>query len=144
MADFDGRPGGAAPSDCFGIDYGSQFGDFDDQAVPFSNYATKPAEQAHAISAPGDCILSTVPPEPGFSGLGVADGTSFSAPHVAGTAALCVARKVCTGGAKKVMDKLLADAKAYNLAHPDYGFLGDPLRPVTGKYYGYLIRAALY
>lgn len=25
-----------------------------------------------------------------------------------------------------------------------YGFQGDPLRPITGKYYGYLIRAALY
>ena len=91
------------------------------------------------IAAPGDCIISTVP-----GGYGVADGTSFSSPYVAGTAALCIARRVCTGGAKKIMGKLLDDAKAYNLAHPDYGFLGDPLRPITGKYYGYLLRAGLY
>jgi hypothetical protein len=25
-----------------------------------------------------------------------------------------------------------------------YGFEGDPLRPITGEYYGYLISAALY
>jgi hypothetical protein len=37
-----------------------------------------------------------------------------------------------------------SDAEVYNNANPGYGFLGDPLRPVTGKYYGYLIRAALY
>jgi subtilisin len=139
MADFDGKPGGIAEPDCYGTDYGQVFGDFDDQAAPFSNYATKPAEIAHVIAAPGDCITSTVP-----GGYGHSDGTSFSSPHVAGTAALCIARRACTGGAKKTMAKLLADAKAYNLAHPDYGFLGDPIRPVAGKYYGYLIRAGLY
>jgi len=42
------------------------------------------------------------------------------------------------------MGKLLDDAKAYNLAHPDYGFLGDPLHPVGDRFYGYLIRAGLY
>jgi hypothetical protein len=25
-----------------------------------------------------------------------------------------------------------------------YGFQGDPLRPIPGKYYGYFIRAGLY
>jgi hypothetical protein len=25
-----------------------------------------------------------------------------------------------------------------------YGFQGDPLRPINGKYYGYLIRAGSY
>ena len=33
---------------------------------------------------------------------------------------------------------------AYNQATPGYGFQGDPLRPISGKYYGYLIRAGLY
>jgi len=37
-----------------------------------------------------------------------------------------------------------ADAAAYNNAHPNYGYQGDPLRPVEGKYYGYLIRAGDY
>jgi hypothetical protein len=36
------------------------------------------------------------------------------------------------------------DDAAYNNANPSYGFTGDPLRPITGKYYGYLIRAGLY
>ena len=32
----------------------------------------------------------------------------------------------------------------YNTAHPDYGYVGDPLRPLDGRYYGYLIYAGLY
>jgi hypothetical protein len=38
----------------------------------------------------------------------------------------------------------VADAQSYSQATPSYGFGGDPLRPVSGKYYGYLARAALY
>ena len=33
---------------------------------------------------------------------------------------------------------------AYNEANPGYGFTGDPLRPIEGKYYGYLIHAGSY
>jgi hypothetical protein len=33
---------------------------------------------------------------------------------------------------------------AYNLANCGYGFQGDPLRPISGKYYGFLIRAGRY
>jgi hypothetical protein len=42
--------------------------------------------------------------------------------------------------------KIVADAAAYNAAKQNvgYGFQGDPLRPISGKYYGYLIRAGLY
>ena len=43
-----------------------------------------------------------------------------------------------------MIQKIVADATAYNTANPGYGFLGDPLEPITGKYYGYLIRAGLY
>jgi hypothetical protein len=41
---------------------------------------------------------------------------------------------------------IVSDAAAYNTARRNegYGFQGDPLRPVSGKYYGYLIRAGLY
>lgn len=43
-----------------------------------------------------------------------------------------------------IIQKIIADAAAYNRSHPDYGYLGDPLRPVAGRYYGWLIRAGLY
>jgi hypothetical protein len=33
---------------------------------------------------------------------------------------------------------------APNQANPGYGFQGDPLRPITGEYYSYLIRAGHY
>jgi subtilisin len=72
-------------------------------------------------------------------------GTSFSAPHVAGIVALCAAAGRCARlSPARVVDKIVSDAAAYNLANPGYGFQGDPLRPINGKYYGYLIRAGLY
>jgi hypothetical protein len=44
------------------------------------------------------------------------------------------------------VQKIVADAAAYNTVKQNsgYGFQGDPLRPISGKYYGYLIRAGLY
>ena len=69
----------------------------------------------------------------------------MASPHVAGLVALC--RDACRGlTAAQIVDKLVADARAYNQSKKGagYGFHGDPLRPITGKYYGYLIHAALY
>ena len=42
------------------------------------------------------------------------------------------------------IQKIVSEAAAYNSANPEYGFFGDPLRPVAGKYYGYLIPAGSY
>ena len=42
------------------------------------------------------------------------------------------------------MRTVLSDAERYNHAHQGYGFSGDPLRPIDGKYFGYLIRTAPY
>ncbi len=41
---------------------------------------------------------------------------------------------------------MVADASAFSTDTKNfgYGFQGDPLRPISGKYYGYLIRAAQY
>ncbi len=142
MGDFDGRPGGLAPSDCFGQDL-QRFGQFDDHFAVFSNFATSPADRAHTLSAPGVCIESTIPVEDGFS-YGYSDGTSFASPLIAGTAALCIATGRCPGTPAQKMQKLIRDAAAYNQANPSYGFVGDPHRPISGKYYGWLIRAGLY
>jgi subtilisin len=134
MADLDGKPGGEGPSDCYGLEWFEP----DDQVASFSNFATLDEDKRRTIAAPGVCIDSTIP-----GGYAIGDGTSFSAPHVAGTAALCIARGKCTDP-KQTMHRLLKDAKAYNLAHPNYGFLGDPLDPIGPEYYGYLINAGIY
>jgi subtilisin len=143
MADFNGQPGGGAPFTCRR--------DTDDAFASFSSFATLASDQAHTIAAPGRCILSTAAPNSLIWGgskaplYGVLSGTSMASPHVAGTVALCIFSGGCAGlSPAQIIQKMRSDAAAYNLAHPDYGFLGDPLRPVTGKYYGYLIRAALY
>jgi subtilisin family serine protease len=132
VSDFDGRPGALGSPTCRS--------DEDDTFANFSNFATVRDDQAHTIAGPGVCILSTWK----NAGYNTISGTSMATPHVAGTAALCIAAG-CGTNPEGVMRKLLRDAEAYNTrTDTGYGFAGDPLRPVSGKYFGFLLRAGLY
>jgi subtilisin len=133
VADFDGAPGGLGAPTCRD--------DVDETAADFSNYATTAADRAHTIAAPGACILSTWK----SGGYNTISGTSMASPHMAGTAALCIATGACTGSPATVISKLRADAETYNNANAGYGFDDDPLRAATAaRYYGYLTRAGGY
>ena len=140
MADFDGQPGGRQPTASCNVVTSDQA---DDAAAWFSNFATLAEDRVHAIAAPGVCIGSTYP-----GGLYAASsGTSFATPLVTGTVALCIASGPCAGlTPRQIIQKIVSDAVAYNTAKKNsgYGFQGDPLRPISGKYYGYLIPAGLY
>lgn len=68
----------------------------------------------------------------------------MASPHVAGVAALYVSTGACTGTPAQIASKLRADAQSYTTGTPSYGFAGDPTRPVSGKYFGYLVRAGGY
>jgi subtilisin family serine protease len=143
MTDTDGKPGGVGPLfplSCRVSDAGTEP---DDAFASFSNFATLAADQAHTIAAPGVCIGSTYLD----GGYAVGSGTSFASPLVAGTIALCVFSGPCAGlTPPQIVQEVVADAASYNTASKNfgYGFQGDPLRPISGKYYGYLIRAGLY
>jgi subtilisin len=139
MEDNDGEPGGLGvgqPS-CPDLPFELQ----DDTEAFFSNFATLPEDQAHTVAAPGVCIGSTYP-----GGLYASDsGTSYSAPLLSGTVALCIASGPCAGlTPAQIVTKIVADAAAYNNANLGYGFEGDPNHPIPDMYYGYLVRAALY
>jgi subtilisin len=142
MADFDGKPGGEAAPQCYGADLGP-LGFADDAAAPFSNYAMTQRDYLHTLAAPGVCVETTVPPNLGQ--YAVVDGTSFAAPAVAGTLALCITDGRCRADspARNVLT-LQADAALYNLSHPNFGYQGDPLHPSQRQYHGFLVRAGSY
>jgi subtilisin len=111
----------------------------DDRYASFSNFAATSAGAAHTIAAPGVCIRSTWP----GGGHDTISGTSMASPHVAGLAALCLGESGAAGPCAgltpaQIVAKLRSDAQAVNQGNTWFGFGGDPLRPVSGRYYGYL------
>ena len=106
----------------------------DDAAATFSNFAVPGApDAAHVVAAPGVCITSTSN-DGKFKSM---SGTSMASPHVAGLVARCIDAGPCAGmSPAQIIAKLKTDAAA---RPADQGFMGDPNRPVAGKYYGHLV-----
>jgi hypothetical protein len=78
----------------------------------------------------------------------------MATPHVTGTVALCfgngssvgpcagLKRADGTSDTQAIIQRLIGDAQVH--ATTTNGFNGDPLRPVSGRYYGYLVWAGGY
>jgi hypothetical protein len=134
-SDTDGAPGGSGSASC-------EVGESDDSYATFSNFATRPADIAHVVAAPGVCIESTAR----GGGVTTGTGTSASAPHVAGVVALCIDEAGVPGPCAEmtpaeVVQQIRADAAA--TATPQNGFVGDPFSPhPLGHYFGHLVSAA--
>lgn len=65
-------------------------------------------------------------------------GTSMTAPHVAGVAALCYGEDGRTGPCSElspaqVIARVRAEATTRSTSGRGYGFEGDSLRPITGR-----------
>lgn len=129
-ADFNGEPGGGAAATCRS--------DVDETAADFSNYTTiGSSDVGHTIAAPGVCIYSTWK----SGGYNTISGTSMASPHVAGTAALCIAGPCAGMTPAQVRARLRSDAAAQPAS---YGFIDDPSTPNGTRYYGYLVYAGGY
>jgi subtilisin len=117
MRDVDGKPGGRFR---------------DDVASSFSNYTRIGNPDAgHTIAAPGEFLYTTAPGDEHT----FVSGTSFSAPLVAGAAALYKSHHP-NATPQMVMRQVRREA----MEQPrSYGFDGDPHRPIGNRYYGYLL-----
>jgi subtilisin len=137
MSDNDGLPGAV------GRAAWCKSGEADDKYASYSNFAVGTVAIGHTLAAPGTCIVS----DKLGGGTSTYYGTSQAAPHVAGTVALCLGSAgvpgPCAGLAPAaVIARVRADAAAgATLAN---GFAGDPFRPVSGRYFGYLASAGGY
>jgi subtilisin family serine protease len=137
MSDSDGAPGGSggAPT--------CRPGELDDSYATFSSYAVATSEISHTVAGPGVCINSTWM----GGGYNTISGTSMVTPHVTGTVALCIGSGGTAGPCSsmapgQIIQRIRADAQSH--ATVGNGFVGDPLRPVPGKYYGFLVWAGGY
>ena len=107
LADYDGQPGGRGATrqdNCKRT--GEDVDQPDDSLAVFSNFGADVD-----LAAPGVGIRSTVPVAINGSGLASMDGTSMATPHVAGAAALHIARNGRVGPAA-VKQALLAQREA--------------------------------
>ncbi len=69
----------------------------------------------------------------------------MAAPHIAGAVALCLGEAGAAGPCADLSPASII-ARIRDIAagqSPGYGFVGDPLRPAAGRYFGYLAWAGL-
>lgn len=138
VADTDGRPGGAGPDEC----PPSPLAITDDAVASFSSWATSAADRARTVAAPGACITTT---SPGGLYSAARHGTSFASPVTAGAVALCLQGGRCPEDDGRLsVARFRALIESHNRQHQDHGYQGDPLRPVEGRHYGYLITMSLF
>jgi len=133
VSDSDGQGGGTGGSPT------CRSGESDDRYASFSNFAATAAGRAHTVGGPGVCIVSTYP----GGGNATMSGTSMASPHVAGLAALCLGEGgtpgPCAGlNPSTIIQTIRSQAETQTSSTPSYGFNGDPTRPVSGEYYGFL------
>ena len=63
----------------------------------------------------------------------------MACPHVSALMAHCYKVGICKSDTGSELSRMVDVAYSYNQQNQDYGFEGDPFRPVVDKYFGYLV-----
>jgi hypothetical protein len=63
----------------------------------------------------------------------------MACPHVSALIAQCYKIGICRSETGSELSIMVDLAYSYNQQNTEYGFEGDPFRPVEGKYFGYLV-----
>jgi len=63
----------------------------------------------------------------------------MAAPLVSALTARCYSKGVCALENNTEMARIVANSVNYNKVNRNYGFTGDPLRPIKGRYFGHMV-----
>jgi subtilisin family serine protease len=132
VADYDGVPGGLGKSPCTALDA-------DDSIYNASNFAVSEADKAHVVAAPGVCPYTT---KKGNQVGYIQSGTSMSAAALSGVVLDCLRDGGACVGQSVPQVRATIKSAAAQAAAKGHTFRGDPLSPITGRYYGYLATTA--
>ncbi|MCS0498058.1 S8 family serine peptidase [Protaetiibacter mangrovi] len=129
-ADYDGMPGGVGVAPC-------AVETPDDSYAATTNFAVLDSDKAHTVAAPGMCPYTL---KKGGGAAYIQSGTSMSTAATSGVVLDCLSPGgACVGKSPAEIIQVIRAQAAAAAQLRGHQFTGDPLNPVSGKYFGFAV-----